>query len=131
VNIRLFLLVGVGGTFQTKRKTWIQSSVIVVLLVLPFLIWGVRKYNKREIEMWGTLPVKETAVQIVPTPADTKGAFGLVACISQDGTKVAVAGNKIDKPVYFEPAQFATTSGARYAGDRGSVELQEQIKVFL
>jgi hypothetical protein len=114
-----------------KRKTWIQCSVIVVLLVLPFLVWGIRKYNKREIEMWGILPVKDASVQIISTPADTNGAFGLVACISPDGTKVAIAGNKIDKPVYFDPTPFATDSGARYAGDRGSVELQEQIKVFL
>jgi len=108
-----------------KTANLIKYSVIVFLFVLPFVMWGVRKCNTHKIEMWYTFPVEDASVQIVPTPADTQGAFGLNACISADGTKVAIAGHKIGSILHDEPAF------CRGVDMSAPMENQEDVKRFL
>jgi hypothetical protein len=73
-------------------------------------MWGVKKYTKRDFvfpEYWEIFPVKDVSVQVVPTPTDTQGAYGLRACVSPDGMNVAIAGNVTGYQNFAEPALFA------------------------
>jgi len=105
-----------------KRKRWIQYSIIVVLAVLPFIMWEMRKRGERG-EEWYYSPVEDAVVKVVPIPADTQGAYGFMACVSPDGTKIAVAGNVAGYQNFFEPALFANGVAAP--------EWQKPLKAFL